>query len=100
MSYGSGYRSYSIDTNAVVTQTEVSYRLESTKRRLCAQKRAILVLPAYSVAAFCTGLLVPHPPSVWVLLRSSHWWEDVVLSNFSAHDWIENFRVSRDTFQY
>ena len=32
--------------------------------------------------------------------RSSQWWEDVVLQTFREHDWIENFRVSKDTFQY
>ena len=86
--------------SAVFTQNKVDYRLESTKRRVRVRKRAILLLTAYSVAVLCTDLFVPHPRSVWVLPRSSHWWEDVVLSNFSAHDWVENFRVSRDTFQY
>ena len=32
--------------------------------------------------------------------RSSRWWEDVVLQTFREHGWIENFRVSKDTFQY
>ena len=72
--------------NALVTQNKVNYRLELTKRRLRARKRAILLLTTYSVVAFCTDLLVPNSRSVWVHLRSSHWWEDVVFSTFSAHD--------------
>ena len=28
------------------------------------------------------------------------WWEHVVLSTFTAEDWMENFRVSRETFVY
>ena len=86
--------------NAIVTQSKFNYQLELTKRRLRARKRAILLLTTYSVIAFCSDLLVPNPRSIWVYPRSSHWWEDVVLRNFSAHDWMENFRVSRDTFQY
>ena len=33
-------------------------------------------------------------------LRSSHWWEYVVLRTFTATDWIENFRISRETFLF
>ena len=32
--------------------------------------------------------------------RSDHWWNFVVLQTFTAQDWIENFRMSRETFTY
>ena len=32
--------------------------------------------------------------------RSSYWWDDVVNRTFSAHDWLENFRMSQATFLY
>ena len=56
----------------------------------------------------CTAILlvvntkfsVPNPRSTWVFQRSSHWWEDVVLRNFACDDWMENFRMSRETFYY
>ena len=38
--------------------------------------------------------------AVWTLQRSSHWWEDVVCGSFSSEQWLENFRMSRSTFQY
>ena len=32
--------------------------------------------------------------------RSSQWWEDVVCGSFTSEQWLENFRMSRSTFQY
>ena len=32
--------------------------------------------------------------------RSSQWWEYVVLRTFTHLDWMENFRVSKETFMY
>ena len=34
------------------------------------------------------------------IIGSCHWWEYVVLRTFTAKDWIENFRVSKETFTY
>ena len=38
--------------------------------------------------------------TVWTVTRSSQWWEDVVCGSFSSEQWLENFRMSRSTFQY
>ena len=38
--------------------------------------------------------------SKWTFTRSSHWWKCVVLQTFSPKDWLENFRMSKDTFLY
>ena len=35
-----------------------------------------------------------------LLTRSSQWWKYVVLRTFSPNDWVENFRVSKETFVY
>ena len=34
------------------------------------------------------------------IFRSDNWWNFIVLETFTDHDWIENFRVSRETFGY
>ena len=34
--------------------------------------------------------------TLWMKERSAHWWDDVV----KAIDWLENFRLSRQTFLY
>ena len=38
--------------------------------------------------------------SLWMKERSSYWWDNVVNRTFSAHDWLENFRMSQATFLY
>ena len=38
--------------------------------------------------------------SVWMFIRSSTWWEDVVLNHFGPCDWRENFRECKTTFDY
>ena len=32
--------------------------------------------------------------------RSSIWWDRIVSQCFDSCDWLENFRMSRDTFSY
>ena len=32
--------------------------------------------------------------------RSDHWWKFIALGTFTSTDWIENFRMSRETFEY
>ena len=44
-------------------------------------------------------LQFPPPRSLWVRERSGHWWEQVAV-NFSAQDWLQNFRMSHATFLY
>lgn len=44
-------------------------------------------------------LLFPPVRSLWVRPRSGHWWEHVA-SNFTTPVWLENFRLSRATFNY
>lgn len=75
-------------------------RLEVARKRMRSRRRAILLLAISSVLVPCGEFFVPNPRNLWMYSRSTHWWEDVVLSNFGHHDWMENFRMSRDTFQY
>ena len=34
------------------------------------------------------------------IVRSSTWWDDVVLNRFGPRDWRENFRISKASFDY
>ena len=38
--------------------------------------------------------------SSWAKPRINVWWEQVVNGTFQAHDWLENFCMSKDTFVY
>ena len=40
------------------------------------------------------------PREVWSFPRSSAWWDEVVCKTFTHRDWVENFRVSQETFFY
>ena len=42
----------------------------------------------------------PQPRVAWSLPKSDHWWNYIVLETFTAREWMENFRVSQDTFRY
>jgi len=37
---------------------------------------------------------------VWAKERSTYWWERIVNSTFTPNDWLENFRLSHNTFVY
>lgn len=38
--------------------------------------------------------------STWMKVRSADWWSRIVQKNFLEEDWLENFRISRPTFEY
>ena len=38
--------------------------------------------------------------SMWTFVRSSTWWDDVVLNSFGPLDWRNNFRNGKQTFNY
>ncbi|KAM8986599.1 uncharacterized protein ACIB01_018031 [Guaruba guarouba] len=39
-------------------------------------------------------------PRAWPGVRGADWWERVVLKEFSPRDWLEKFRMSKETFFY
>lgn len=47
-------------------------------------------------------LIAPLPPprsrSQWMKVRSKHWWETVVLKEFTDQEWKANFRMTRVSF--
>ena len=63
--------------------------------------RHILAVLAVAMSSAIVELIYGrHERTIWMNPRSSHWWEDVVLRSFGVHDWLENFRVSQETFHY
>ena len=68
------------------------------REKIKAKRRMQLLLAMSSVLILCAHLFIPSPRSVWIHSRSSQWCEDVVLDNFWEHDWVENFRMSRENF--
>ncbi|XP_038240078.1 protein ANTAGONIST OF LIKE HETEROCHROMATIN PROTEIN 1-like isoform X1 [Dermochelys coriacea] len=39
-------------------------------------------------------------PRAWPSFRNADWWERVVLKDFQPRDWLEKFRMSKETFFY
>jgi len=38
--------------------------------------------------------------SLWMFVRPSTWWDDVVLNSFGPCDWRYNFHIGKETFDY
>ena len=72
-------------------------RLAQLRRRNSRRKvQLMLLLTTVLMCAMNTRM----PREVWSYRRSSTWWEEIVCNTFTEQDWIENFRVSRETFLY
>ena len=54
-------------------------------------------LPYY----LCTGLALglSHEKTIWEKQRSREWWTDIVKGTFSDDQWMENFRMTKATFE-
>ncbi|XP_048844705.1 uncharacterized protein LOC125716453 [Brienomyrus brachyistius] len=72
---------------------EVRRRIAHRQHFLQRQRRMLMVLIAYSTSYPCN-----HRTRAWTTIKSSDWWERVVMNEFQPHDWLEKFRMSKDTF--
>lgn len=73
-----------------------SVKTLSLLRRRGSRRKAQLVLLLTTL--LLRAMTVRMPRRVWSYPRSSAWWERIVCDTFSPQDWLENFRVSRQTF--
>ena len=61
-------------------------------------RQRMMFVMLLSMAAATTSLTACR--SLWAKERSTHWWDTIVNGTFSDADWLENFRMSRQTFAY
>ncbi|CAM2109396.1 unnamed protein product [Caretta caretta] len=59
------------------------------------QKRLMTLLIARRRRSSCY-----FHPRAWPSFRNADWWERVVLKDFQPRDWLEKFRMSKETFFY
>ena len=61
-------------------------------------ERILLVLAVtITIASLNTSALVR---TIWSKERSSAWYDNIVSGTFTNNDWIENFRMTKETFLY
>ena len=80
----------------------------SLQRKVCSSKKKIEITEESTSAhgyvnteSSLRRVFLPSPRTEWVRpIRSSEWWEQIVLSAYDHHDWIENFRVTQAMFKY
>ena len=48
-----------------------------------------------TIASFNTSAMVR---TIWVKERSGNWYDNIVLGTFTHREWIENFRMTKETF--
>ena len=69
------------------------------RRRLLSFRRQQVVQRIVLVQLLVNSVTVPRTRRQWVRDRSGHWWQQVV-SSFTPHERLENFRLSKTTFDY
>ena len=75
----------------------IERRLSLLKRRSSRKKVQLVLLLATLLLHLVNARM---PRQVWSYSRSTTWWEQVACNTFTQRDWMENFRVSRETFLY
>lgn len=91
-------------TNAARRRTQMLKSIESARarrlsffRRLQAHQRYIFSVVLCLLAVRSSGTV---QRSLWTHERTGEWWERIVNQCFDRRDWLENFRMSQDTFMY
>ena len=67
-------------------------------RRCSSQKKVRLVL--FITTVLMQVMTMRMPREVWTFDRPTQWWDHIVMNTFIPYDWMENFRVSHETFLY
>ena len=91
------YASSSVDLRlrSLRCQSYCPQSLLELRRKHSREKLAMVFL---LLSAVCASFHAE--PSVLVKRRSLHFWQFIVKRTFSAGDWYEKFRMSKETFDY
>ena len=81
---------------SILKDTLDQFILTASMYRLLVEKQR-RQLPYY----LCTGLALglSHEKTIWEKQRSREWWTDIVKGTFSDDQWMENFRMTKATFE-
>ena len=81
---------------------EVVKRQQARKRRrqIFCQRQAQRLVFTFLLSSLVAVNLHSTTRSLWVKERSTCWWEEIVGGTFTPQDWLDNFRMSHQTFLY
>ena len=82
---------------------EVVKRQQARKRRrqiFCQRQAQQRLVFAFLLSSLVAVNLHSTTRSLWVKERSTCWWEEIVGGTFTPQDWLDNFRMSHQTFLY
>ncbi|KAL7851055.1 hypothetical protein AOLI_G00214110 [Acnodon oligacanthus] len=74
-------------------RSEAQQRIRQRQYFLQRQKRMLMMLIAQSTRSVSVART-----RAWTNIESTDWWERVVMTEFQPSDWLEHFRMSRETF--
>ena len=60
-------------------------------------ERLLVMAVVMTIASFSVSSMVR---TIWMKERSSDWYDNIVLGTFTHREWIENFRMTQETFLY
>ena len=64
------------------------------------QRRQRLQFALFGMLLVAAAAKQPIERHVWTKPRSSEWWDWIVMRTFDEKDWLENFRMGKDTYMY
>ncbi|XP_006639987.2 uncharacterized protein [Lepisosteus oculatus] len=84
-----------INNASVQRRNEIQRRVRHRQYFFQRQRRMLMMLVARSSRCTCSSRT-----RAWTNIQSTDWWERVVMNEFQPRDWLEKFRMSKDTFFY
>ncbi|XP_066552472.1 uncharacterized protein LOC136718596 [Amia ocellicauda] len=82
-----------INNANVQRRNEIQRRIRHRQYFFQRQRRMLMMLIARSSRCTCSSRT-----RAWTNIQSTDWWERVVMNEFQPRDWLEKFRMSKDTF--
>ncbi|XP_065903783.1 uncharacterized protein [Dysidea avara] len=95
--FGEQHRVKSQLLSVIKKRAALQRRRMAIFKRNTSQRRNLLLM---SVAVGLLAATEPRPKVQWTYERSSYWWDYIVLRTFTPVDWMDNFRISWETFYY
>ena len=72
-------------------------RLQQFYKQQSMERLLLVVAIILTIASFNTSAMVR---TIWMKERSGDWYDNIVLGTFTHREWIENFRMTKETFLY